>query len=226
MLPATARFQELKTRLQAVSVAPRAGREALFPTAIGPLDSLLGGGLPCGSLVTLEGRGSAGCRSIAAALLAQATRRGLGAVIDGGELYPPTLEAAGVRLDRLLIVPARTPAGVARAADVLLRSRAARVVVMAAAALRAAVWIRLANLAHKAGALLVVLVSRAATELSAVAAVRLACCIERPVLSGTRGIWAVFSGFEVRTELRKHKRAADGAWVSVLSSACAVRNER
>jgi hypothetical protein len=218
MLLATARFQELKTRFHAVAAAPRAGREALFPTAIGPIDVLLGGGLPCGSLVTLEGHGSAGCRSIAAALLAQATRRGLGAVIDSGELYPPALEAAGVRLDRLLIVPAHTPSGVARAVDVLLRSRTARVVVMAAAMLRSAVWVRLANLAHKAGALLVVLVSRAAAELSAVATVRLACCLERPVVHGTRGIWAVFSGFELRAELRKHKRAAGGACVSVLSS--------
>jgi hypothetical protein len=225
MLPATARFQELKTRFHAVAAAPRAGRETLFPTAIAPIDALLGGGLPCGSLVTLEGHGSAGCRSIAAALLAQATRCGLGAIIDGGELYPPALEAAGVRLDRLLIVPARTPAGAARAADLLLRSRTARVVVMAAAALRAAVWVRLANLAHKAGALLVVLVSRAAVELCAIAAIRLSCCIERPVVRGTRGIWAVFAGFELRAELRKHKHAPSGTCVSVLAGVRAVGNE-
>jgi len=205
MLPARTEFQALKARFTAMAAAPHPGRERLFPTAIPAIDALLGGGVPCGSLLILEGCGSAGCRSIAAALLAQATRSGLGAVIDAGELYPPSLEAAGVRLERLLIVPATTPVGMARAADLLLRSRTARVVVMAAAALRAAVWARLAGLAQKAGAVLVVLASRAIAELSAAAAVCLSCRIERSVMQGTGGLWGVFSGFELQAELRKHK---------------------
>ena len=211
MLPARIDFQELKARFHAAGVAPRAARESLFPTAIPSIDALLGGGFPHGSLVTLEGRGSAGARSIAAALLAQATRRGLGAVIDGGELYPPSLEAAGVRLDRLLVVPAGTPVRAARAADLLLRSRIARVVVMAVGSgppvgrgLRAAVWTRLANLAQKAGAILVVLCSRAIAELSAAATVCLSCRVAQPVHTGTRGIWGVFAGYELQAELRKH----------------------
>jgi hypothetical protein len=205
MLPARTDFQALKAHLAAVAAAPRAGREQLFSTSIPAVDALLGGGIPCGSLITLEGCGSAGCRSIAAALLAQATRSGLGAVIDCSELYPPSLEAAGVRLDRLLIVPATTPVGMARAADLLLRSRTARVVVMAATALRAAVWARLAGLAQKAGAVLVVLASRTIAELSAVATVCLSCRIERAVMHGTRGLWGVFCGFELQADLRKHK---------------------
>ncbi len=205
MLPARTDFQELKARFYAAGTAPRNGREALFPTAIADIDALLGGGFPCGSLVTLEGCGTAGTHSIAAVLLAQATRNGLAAVIDGGELYPPALEAAGVRLDRLLIVPAATPVRAARAADLLLRSRTARVVVMTATTLRAAVWTRLANLAQKAGAVLVVLATRTIAELSAAATVCLSCRVERHVHTGTRGIWGVFTGFEVRTELRKHK---------------------
>ena len=205
MLPARPDFQELKARLQAAGAASRTGREALLPTAIPDIDALLGGGLPCGSLVTLEGYGTTGAHSLAAVLLAQATRNGLGAVIDGGELYPPALEAAGVRLDRLLIVPAATPVRAARAADLLLRSRTARVVVMTAVTLRAAVWTRLANLAQKAGAMLVVLTTRTIAELSAAATVCLSCRVERPVLTGTRGIWGVFTGFELRAELRKHK---------------------
>ncbi len=205
MLPARPDFQELKARLQAAGAASRTGRETLLPTAIPDIDALLGGGLPCGSLVTLEGYGTTGAHSLAAVLLAQATRNGLGAVIDGGELYPPALEAAGVRLDRLLIVPAATPVRAARAADLLLRSRTARVVVMTAVTLRAAVWTRLANLAQKAGAMLVVLTTRTIAELSAAATVCLSCRVERPVLTGTRGIWGVFTGFELRAELRKHK---------------------
>ncbi|MGC2131549.1 MAG: hypothetical protein WA629_15800 [Candidatus Aquilonibacter sp.] len=217
MLPARPDFQELKARLHAAGAASRTGREALFPSAIADIDALLGGGFPCGSLVTLEGCGTAGARSIAAVLLAQATRNGLAAVIDGGELYPPALEAAGVRLDRLLIVPAATPVRAARAADMLLRSRTTRVVVMAVCggtpggALRAAVWTRLANLAQKAGALLVVLCSgtplttRSIAALSAAATVCLSCRVNRPVHTGTRGIWGIFTGFELRAELRKHK---------------------
>jgi hypothetical protein len=205
MLPARPDFQELKARLHAAGAASRTGRETLLPTAIPDIDALLGGGLPCGSLVTLEGYGTTGAHSLAAVLLAQATRNGLGAVIDGGELYPPALEAAGVRLDRLLIVPAATPVRAARAADLLLRSRTTRVVVMTAMTLRAAVWTRLANLAQKAGAMLVVLTTRTIAELSAAATVCLSCRVERPVLTGTRGIWGVFTGFELRAELRKHK---------------------
>jgi len=217
MLPARTDFQALKARFIAAAGAVRAAREPSLSTAVPALDQLLGGGIPCGSVVTLEGFGSAGCRSIAAALLAQATSRGLGAIIDNGELYPPSLEAAGVRLDRLLIVPAGTPVGIARSVDMLLRSRTARVVVMGAATLRAAVWSRLANLAQRAGAVLVVLGGRVAAELSAVATVCLTCRIERPVLQGTHGLWGVFAGFELRAELRKHKRAAGGGAAFMVS---------
>jgi len=201
MLPARADFQELKARFAGTAGAVRAGRERLFDTATPAIDALLGGGIPYGSVAVLEGTGG---RSLAAALLAGATRSGLGAIIDGGELYPPSLEAAGVRLDRLMIVPARTPVEAARAADVLLRSRATRVVVMAAGALRAAIWLRLARLAQRAGAVLVLLASRTIAEVSAVAAVALRCHAE-PVLHG-RGLWGAFVGLEVRTDVRRYKR--------------------
>lgn len=201
-------FQELRARFHAGSEALGTAHAGRFSSGLAAVDALLGGGLPCGSLVIFEGEGSAGCRSLAATLLARATQRGLGAIIDTGDLYPPDLEAAGVRLERLLVVPARSALGVARAADILLRSRTARVVVMTAAALRAAVWMRLANLAQKAGAVLVVLAQRAASELCAAAGVRVRCRIGSVRALGTRGLWGVFTGFDVQAELRKHKRAA------------------
>lgn len=222
MLPAVAYapprrelFQELKSRLQGAPSAPGIDRERLVASGIPALDVLLGGGFPLGSLVTLEGRGSSGCHGIAAALLAQVTQRGLGAVIDEGELYPPSLEAAGVRLDRLLIVPARTPLLAARAADLLLRSRVARVVVMAATRLRAAVWTRLAQLAHRTGGVLVVVAQHALVELQGVAALRVACAFERAILQGSHGLWSTFCGFDTRAELRKHRRGAGAAYVRV-----------
>ena len=176
---------------------------------------MLGGGFPNGALVTLEGSRSSGRWSIAARLLAAATRRGLGAVVDEGELFPPGLAAAGVRLERLVIVPARTALGIARAVDILLRSRVVRVVVMCAPVLRAAVWMRLAGLAHRAGALLIVVADRASAELTASAGMRLGCALQHIAVLGGRGLWCTFAGFTIRTELRKHKRLAPGASSSI-----------
>ena len=213
MLPAAAfpdprreRFEDLKARLAGLSGAPRTSLEGMIPTALTAIDTLLGGGFPAGSLVTLEGPRSSGRWGIAAALLAQATRRGLGAVIGEGELYPPSLEAAGVRLDRLLIVPAKTPIGIARAVDVLLRSRIARVVAMSAAMLRAAVWTRLASLAQRTGALLVVVAERVWPELSMNASVRLGLSSVQALMRGKHGPWTLFAGFDVRACVRKFKR--------------------
>jgi hypothetical protein len=202
------RFRDLRSRFQTAR-APRV--EPCIPTSIAELDELLGGGLPAGVLVTLEGPVSSGRWSIAACLLAQATRRGLGAVIDDGALYPPSLAAAGVRLERLMVVPAKTPVGIARAVDMILRSRAAQVVVMSAVALRAAVWARFAHLAHRFGIVLVVIAVRAAGELTVNAALRLACGLEHVALCGTRGVWCTFAGFSIRAQLRKNKSAIAGA---------------
>ncbi len=204
-------FKELKLRLQGARGSAAVALDPCIPSGFSDLDKMLGGGFPRGTLVTLEGGRCSGRWSLVAALLAAATRRGLGAVIDEGELYPPALAQAGVRLERLLIVPARTALGVARAADVLLRSRVVRVIVMCAPVLRAAVWARLAGLAHKAGALLVVVAARAAGELAASAGMRLGCALQRVAVCGTRGVWCTFSGFTMRAELRKHKRLAPGA---------------
>lgn len=204
-------FSELKRRLQGTRGAAAVALDSCIPSGFPELDAILGGGFPRGTLVTLEGGRSSGRWSLVARLLAAATRRGLGAVIDEGELYPPALAEAGVRLDRLLIVPARTALAAARAADILLRSRVVRVIVMCAPVLRAAVWTRLAGLAHKAGALLIVVAACASAELAASAGMRLSCALQRVAVCGTRGVWCTFAGFTVRAELRKHKRLAPGA---------------
>jgi hypothetical protein len=189
--------------------------ENLIPSEIPALDGLLGGGFPRGTLVALEG--NAGRWSIAARLVANVTRRGIAAIVDDGGLYPPSLASAGARLDRVLVVPARTPLGVARAADILLRSRAARLILLPAVTLRDAVWTRLAGLAHRTGVLLIAIVAaesrdaRAGAALTAASGLRLHCALERVAIHGTRGLWCSFSGFELRAELRKHKRAAHGA---------------
>jgi hypothetical protein len=210
-------FAALRAELSgAGGPSARVAPERLIPTDIPALDRLLGGGFPRGGLVALEG--NAGRWSIAARLVATVTRRGIAAIVDDGGLYPPSLAQAGARLDRVLVVPAQTPLGVARAADILLRSRAAALILLPAVALRDAVWGRLAGLAHRNGILLIAIVAasqsgeaRAGASLAAASGLRLHCALERAAIHGTRGLWASFAGFELRAELRKHKRAGNGA---------------
>jgi len=206
------RFLELKRRLTSGQLGLRSPVEARESVGVPALDRLLGGGFPSGALATLEGGPSSGRWSIAVRMLAQATRRGLAAVIDEGELYPPDLERAGVRLDRLLVVRARSPLALVRAADLLVRSRIARVIVMPAPVLRAALWMRLAGLAYRSGiVLLVIAPAHAAPELTGAANLRLGCALDRVLLCGSRGVWCMLAGFDVRVEIRKYKRTASDA---------------
>jgi hypothetical protein len=212
-------FAALKAGLKAAGAAapPRLSLDALIPSAIPALDRILGGGFPRGALVTLEG--TAGRWSIAARLVAQVTGRALAAIVDDGSLYPPDLARAGARLDRVLIAPARTPLAVARAVDIVVRSRACRLVLMTAPPdLRAAVWNRLAGLAHRTGVLLIAIAVRAAAPLAAAAALRLDCTLDRLIVHGTRGLWCAFAGYDVRTHVRKHKQLTAAATAAVAAT--------
>jgi hypothetical protein len=212
-------FAELRQRLDrrfretTPAAFARAG-EPVVATAIPAVDRIVGGGFPCGTIATVEGRPSSGRTALAARLLAVATHTGLGAVI-GDELFPPALAAAGVRLERLLIVPVTDPAGIARAADIVLRSGAFRVVVIPA--LRsgrgtgAATWTRLASLAHRAGAVLLAIGTNPSDELRYFASLRVETAIERIRWNGPPGHFGELAGYDVRATVRKHKRAAPGA---------------
>jgi hypothetical protein len=187
------------------------GDEALVRTGIDALDAALGGGFPRGTIGTLEGAPSSGRSALAARLLAAATRRGLGAAV-GVDLFPPALAAAGVRLERLLIVRTGEPVEAARAADIIVRSGAFTVVVMPALpsgrGTGSATWTRLASLAHRANALLIALGDEASAELRYFASVRLETAIERVRWNGPSGHLGELAGFDVRAVVRKHKRAA------------------
>ncbi len=194
-------FELLKARLSAKPAALPV--ESLLPTAIPELDHLIGGGFPVGVVATLEGE--TGRWSLAAGLVARMTRRSLVAILDDGGLYPPALVEAGASLERVLVVPARKALAMARAVDILLRSRICRLVLMPAVALRDAVWARLATLAHRSGVLLIVVAARAGAALSSVAGVRLHCTLERILMNGQRGLWGTVAGFELCIDVRKHK---------------------
>lgn len=205
-------FEALKAGLD-VRAAGRivAADAGACPTGLAELDLILGGGFPRGTIGTLEGAPSSGRTAILAGMLAESTRRGMAALADDGWFYPPDFERAGVALDRLLIVSAVTPLASARAADILLRSRAFGLVVLPAVSLRAAIWSRLGALAHKAGAVLLAIGTQASTELAYFASTRVRCAIERVLWSGDRGIFYELAGYELGAQVIKHRRIAPGA---------------
>lgn len=174
------------------------------------LDRALAGGFIRGSIATLEGDTGSGRTAILAAALASATRCGLAAAIHDGTLYPPDLERAGVVLDRLLLVRANSPLASARCADILLRSRAFSLVTLPAVHVRGTVWSRLGALAKKSDALLLTL-GQASTELGYFASTRVRCAIDRIFWTEGSGVWRELAGYEVCTQVFKHRRSAPGA---------------
>ena len=190
------------------------GDEAVVRTGLSDLDRILGGGFPRGTIAALEGAPSSGRSAIAARLLAVATTTGLGAMV-GTELFLPALDAAGVRLERLMCVPVTDPVGSARAADILIRSGAFSVVVIPALpsgrGTGSATWTRLASLAHRANVLLVALGVEASNELRYFASVRVETTIESVRWNGSSGHLCELAGYDIRATVRKHKRAAPGA---------------
>lgn len=188
-----------------------AGRSDALSTGFAELDGVLGGGFPRGTIASLEGPPSSGRTAVLASVLAQATQRGLAAIVDDGSLYPPDLERAGVDLERMLIVTAQTRIEIARCTDIILRSRAFLAVAMPAVQLRATVWSRLGGLAQKAGAVLLALDVHASTELAYFASTRVRCAIDSVVWSGEPGVLCELAGYDVSAHLLKARRAAPGA---------------
>lgn len=189
--------------------------ESVVRSGFGELDTALCGGFPRGAIATLEGAPGSGRSAVAARLLAGATADGgLGALIEiphgpEGAFYPPALAAAGVDLTRLLIVHPSDAAGVARAADIVLRSAAFGVVVLPAVALRAAAWTRLGSLTHRANAVLVALGAEASHELRYFASLRVRLRAADVRFAGS-GLFGTLAGIGIEAAILKHKRAAPG----------------
>jgi hypothetical protein len=214
-------FAELRATLASAhgTAAPEAftlAEESVLRTRFPGLDAALGGGVPRGIIATLEGPSGSGRSAIAARLLATATLGGgLAALVESpggpeGSLYPPSLAAAGVDLNRLLVVPAHDAAAAARAADVLLRAAAFGLVVIPALTLPAVAWTRLAGLAHRSNAVLLALGPEASDELRYFASLRVRLRPRRVRWAGVAGLFCALAGADVEATVLKHKRAVPG----------------
>ncbi len=184
--------------------------DRLVPSGIPAFDRAIGGGFPRGLISTLEGPGSA---SLAGRLFARATERGVAALIERpqaeGCLAPAALEAAGVRLERLLIVHTHSERDTARAADIALRSEAFGIVALPAVALRAPEWTRLASLAHRADAVLLTL-GPAPGDLRFFASLRVGLALTGAQFLRNGGVFGSLAGFACEATVLKHKRFAPG----------------
>jgi len=222
-------FQALKAGLDArgLGAAVSLGND-LFATGWADLDRALGGGFPRGALSTLEGASSSGRTAIAAQLLARSTAYGLAAAIDDGSLFPPHLASAGVRLERLIVVPAQSALAISRASDILLRSRAFGIVLLPGVPLRATVWSRLVGLAQKAGTVLLTLGSHASSDLAYFAGTRVGCAIERVRWSEGANVFGELAGYDICARVLKSRRTAPGmsAHIRVAAVANVMCRER
>ncbi len=103
-----------------------------YPTGLCEIDELIGGGFPSGCLSEIFGPISSGRTTLVLALLAQATRSGAQvAWVDcAGAFDPPSAEAAGVVLERVLWVRAQQSLAALRCTERILETEGFALVVL------------------------------------------------------------------------------------------------
>jgi protein ImuA len=182
-----------------------------LPTGLPEIDRLLGGGFPRGRLCEIAGPLSAGRTSLALALLARATAaEEICAVVDAADGFdPPSAEAAGVILERVLWArPAPEPglSRTLRGAERLLEAGGFSAVLLDPAgreqeAPRSA-WARLARAAAASGSTLVVLSRERAAGPQAAVALELGALRAR--FGGTP---LLLEALEIEAVLVRHRAA-------------------
>jgi len=207
----------LGARLTRASALPSRGaaRESL-PTGVDELDLLLSGGLPRGGFVEIVARRSSGRFSLGLSVLASATSCGeSAALVDvGGHLDPQSAEDAGVDLTRLLWVRPEKLKHAVAAAEMLLATGFALVVVdLGVPPVRGrfvpdAAWLRLERAARDRGAVLLLL---SPYRVGATAEAVVALDAARPVWCGERNAPPMLSGIGARMTLQKDAAAKEGA---------------
>lgn len=175
-VPSLDHLRESLRKLAPTALFEPAAEPGAIPTGFAPLDArLAAGGLAVGCVTEIAGPPSSGKSALALAAVARSD--GLAAFIDGsGQLFPPAAAALGVDLRRLLwVTPPAT--GVARAAEIVLRSRGFALVIIdlpAGARLDRHRAHRIRTAAHQTGTTVVVLTPRAGSAAGAHARVEIA----------------------------------------------------
>jgi hypothetical protein len=191
----------------------RRRRDDSLPTALAPLDALLGGGLARGKVTELAGRGAR--FSVVLAAVAAATAAGEAAsLIDVGDHFDPQLAAAaGVDLQRLLWVRPQTMKQAAAAAE-MLASAGFQLVVLDAGLppLRGRIpdagWVRLARTAEAHGTALLISAPYALTGTTSEAMLYAGRPMAKWIGGGKTP--RVLEGFETRIRLEKHRHKKPG----------------
>jgi len=170
----------------------------LLASGVAGLDTLLGGGVPRGELSEITGAPSSGRTGLVLTLVAAATRGDeVAAVIDLPDaLYPPALESAAARLDRILWVrPPSLPTAL-KGAELILDAGGFGVVVLdldgvATSRLPHHVWPRLRRVARRSGAALLVLAPHRVAGANAALSLQ---------LKRRRTLWSrtLFDGFDTQ----------------------------
>jgi len=150
-------LRDLGPQLRRGSAPPPDEPPARDATGLPEIDRQLGGGVPRGRLLEIAGPPSSGRTALALAWLARLTQAGeVTAVVDLADaLDPPSAEAAGVVLPRVLWVRAPGLAEALRSTERLLDARGFALVlldldiggVQADAVIHDATWLRLARAA-------------------------------------------------------------------------------
>ena len=197
---------------------------ARLRTGLGPLDAVLGGGLPRGRISELAGPRSAGRTGLACQAAASATRaRETIAWVDPEDaLDPEAAAAAGVDLARTLWVRPRQAVDALRATEILLRAGGFGLVVLDVDAglgrAGAGVWPRLAHAAEQTRtALLVVTPERRAGTF---AALGMEVVARRVRWSGGPGRLVLLDGIDARVVVARNRIGRPGQAV-VVRQACA-----
>ena len=201
---------------RASDLAPRGGSRESLATGVDALDRLLAGGLPRGGFVEVVARRSSGRFSLAIAALAAATSSGeSAALVDlGGHLDPQSAEEAGVELERLLWVRPEKLKHAVAAAEMLLATGFALVVVdLGVPPVRGrfvpdAAWVRLERAARDRGASLLLL---SPYRVGATAEAVVSLDAAHPVWRGERRAPPMLSGIGARMTVLKDASAKEGA---------------
>ena len=191
-------------------------REDVTPTTLGPLDVLLGGGLPRGKMVELAGRSASGRFSIAMATLAGTTSAGeAAALIDLGDHFDPQFGvAAGIDLRRMLWIRPETLKQSVAAAEMIGAAGFQLVIIDAGLPpvrgrrVPDASWVRLARVAEGHGTTLLVSTPYAVTGTAS--EIVLGAFGGRARWLGRGKSPRVLAGFETRVRIEKQRRMPTG----------------